>query len=44
MKYSCLVLDHEDTVVTRTATANYPCFVEYMRKQSPPTSYTTQEY
>ena len=32
LKYRCLVLDHDDTVVNSTATVHYPCFVEYMEK------------
>ena len=30
LKYPCLVLDHDDTVVQSEATVNYPFFVEYM--------------
>jgi phosphoglycolate phosphatase/pyrophosphatase PpaX len=30
MKYKCLVLDHDDTVVDSTAEIHYPCFVEYL--------------
>ena len=30
LRYKCLVLDHDDTVVNSTATVHYPCFVEYM--------------
>lgn len=29
MRYPCLVVDHDDTVVNSTATVHYPCFVEY---------------
>lgn len=29
MKYLCLVVDHDDTVVNSTATVHYPCFVQY---------------
>ena len=28
MKYKCLVLDHDDTVVESTASMHYPSFVE----------------
>ncbi len=35
LKYRCLVLDHDDTVVNSTATVHYPCFVEYMEKFYP---------
>ena len=44
MKYSCLVLDHDDTVVNSTATVHYPCFVEYMGKHFPQIRYTLEEY
>lgn len=44
MKYSCLVLDHDDTVVNSTATVHYPCFVEYMGKFYPQVQYTLEEY
>ena len=30
MKYKCLVLDHDDTVVNSTATIHYPCFIEFL--------------
>ena len=30
LKYPCLVLDHDDTVVASEATVNYPCFVEVL--------------
>ena len=30
MKYKCLVLDHDDTVVDSTASIHFPCFVEYL--------------
>ena len=29
LKYPCLVLDHDDTVVQSEATVNYPFFVEF---------------
>ena len=35
MKYKCLVLDHDDTVVDSTAEIHYPCFVEYLEKTRP---------
>ena len=30
MKYKCLVLDHDDTVVASTAQIHYPSFVDYL--------------
>ncbi len=35
MKYKCLVLDHDDTVVASTAEIHFPCFVEYLKKTRP---------
>lgn len=46
MKYKCLVLDHDDTVVNSTATIHFPCFVEYVKKFHPELTheYTLDEY
>lgn len=44
MKYPCLVLDHDDTVVNSTATVHYPCFVEYMTEHFPEKILTLEEY
>lgn len=35
MKYKCLVLDHDDTVVSSTAEIHFPCFVEYLQMTRP---------
>lgn len=35
MKYKCLVLDHDDTVVSSTAEIHFPCFVEYLELTRP---------
>ncbi len=35
MKYKCLVLDHDDTVVGSTAEIHYPCFIEYLNRFRP---------
>ena len=35
MKYKCLVLDHDDTIVSSTAEIHYPCFVEYLKETRP---------
>ena len=35
MKYKCLVLDHDDTVVNSTATIHYPCFEAYLEDRKP---------
>ena len=44
LKYRCLVMDHDDTVVNSTATVHYPCFVEYMEKYQPEIHLTLEEY
>ncbi len=44
MKYPCLVVDHDDTVVNSTATVHYPCFVEYVGKYFPDYHCTLEEY
>lgn len=35
MKYKCLALDHDDTVVDSTATIHFPCFVKYLEERYP---------
>ena len=35
LKYPCLVLDHDDTVVASEITVNYPCFLESLKKFRP---------
>lgn len=35
MRYQCLVLDHDDTVVNSTATIHYPAFVKFMQVYRP---------
>ncbi len=45
MKYPCLVLDHDDTVVDSTATVHYPCFAEYTARFFPRAKrYTLEQY
>ena len=44
LKYRCLVLDHDDTVVNSTATVHYPSFVEYMEKHHGGTEVTLEDY
>ena len=44
MRYPCLVVDHDDTVVNSTATVHYPCFVEYLRQFRPQYSCTLEHY
>ena len=44
LKYRCLVLDHDDTVVNSTATVHYPSFVEYMEQRHGGTELTLEDY
>ncbi len=46
MKYKCLILDHDDTVVDSTATIHYPCFIEYLKLNYPHLvgNYTLRSY
>lgn len=44
LKYKCLVLDHDDTVVQSEATVNYPYFCQLLDQLRPGTTITLQEY
>lgn len=44
LKFPCLVLDHDDTVVQSEATVNYPFFVEWLKQYHPGASITMHEY
>lgn len=44
MRYKCLVLDHDDTVVNSTATIHFPSFLEFLSKSRPESHYTLEEY
>lgn len=44
LKYPCLVLDHDDTVVQSEATVNYPFFTYILDQYRPGTKITLQEY
>lgn len=44
LKYPCLVLDHDDTVVNSSATVHYPAFVAYMEKNRPEGMLSLEEY
>lgn len=44
LKYPCLVLDHDDTVVQSEATVNYPFFVEWLNNYHPGMTITQHEY
>ena len=46
MRYKCLVLDHDDTVVNSTATIHFPCFMQYLGEFYPHLvkNYTLEDY
>ena len=44
MSISCLVMDHDDTLVNSTATVHFPCFEEYTRKYFPDYHCTLEHY
>ncbi len=44
LRYQCLVLDHDDTVVNSTATVHYPSFVDYMKLYHPEIRLSLEEY
>ena len=44
MRYPCLVLDHDDTVVNSTAVIHFPSFQAYLDRVRPGVTYTLEEY
>ena len=44
LRYPCLVLDHDDTVVQTERAIGYPYFLDYLRSIRPGTSLTFREY
>ena len=44
LKYPCLVLDHDDTVVQSEATINFPFFVYILNQIRPGAAITLEEY
>ena len=44
LKYPCLVLDHDDTVVESTPTIHYPTFMEALKTLRPEIHWSLQEY
>ena len=46
MRFKCLCLDHDDTVVDSTASIHFPCFVQYLEQRHPEIAhrYTLEEY
>ena len=44
MKYKCLVLDHDDTVVNSTSTIHYPAFSLALEKLRPEVKISLEEH
>lgn len=44
MRYKCLVLDHDDTVVDSTAQIHYPAFLEALAVLRPGTTISLEDY
>lgn len=44
LKYPCLVLDHDDTVVNSTASIHCPAFAEYLAIVRPGINFTVEDY
>ena len=44
MRYKCLVLDHDDTVVSSTAEIHYPAFLEALRIMRPGETISVDDY
>ena len=44
LRYKCLVLDHDDTVVQSEATVNYPFFIEFLKEYRPGMTISQHEY
>ena len=44
LKYPCLVLDHDDTVVQSEATVNYPCFCRFLDTYRPGQTISLADY
>lgn len=44
LKYKCLVLDHDDTVVQSETTVNYPCFCRFLEQYRPGMTISLADY
>ena len=44
MKYKCLILDHDDTIVDSTRTVNFPAFLDSLSKLRPGVTMTGEDY
>lgn len=44
LKYPCLILDHDETVVQSEITIGYPCFCQTLERMRPGATLTAEEY
>ena len=44
MRYKCMILDHDDTVVNSTATIHYPAFLEALKLLRPGVTISLEDY
>ena len=44
LRYPCLVLDHDDTVVASTPTVNYPSFMDTLKTLRPEVNWNLEEF
>lgn len=44
LKFPCLVLDHDDTVVRSTPTIHYPAFVKTLQALRPDVHWTLEQF
>ena len=44
MKYKCLILDRDDTIVDSTRTVNFPAFLDSLSKLRPGVTMTGEDY
>jgi phosphoglycolate phosphatase/pyrophosphatase PpaX len=44
LRYKCLALDHDDTVVRSEKTINYPCFCRFLEQYRPDEVYSFADY
>lgn len=44
MKYKCLILDHDDTIVDSTRTVNFPAFMDTLKTLRPDVKMTCDDY
>ena len=44
MRYKCLVLDHDETVVQTEKTIGYPFFCEFLKKVRPEIALSLEDY